>query len=397
MKKKKLKQEKYCLHHKFFFVSGLSLISLIPIYILGYPSSPGPFPPTTGYFTILSFLVLYPLVVFYYLHKKIPNRLISLLRKNFGFFTIYLSLSIILILLEIGIRIIGFVDWGDGMGPQQRDWRLRKYKLNSQGFREPEIPLQPAKGVIRIMGIGDSFGFGQGVDFKDTYLEQLKRSLLLKIPGLQIEMLNKAKPGWSTIEEYNYFIKDGITYKPDIVVVLFVLNDPEIKNYVLWPLSGNYTIDVQLWRSQLYFSLVRVYNMIRHPYDKFVFSLFEEGSETSQYCRKALREFGKVCSRNDIYPVMAICPMIVDFDNYKFIDLHKKAGQWGHASGFDVIDILPYFRKSQIPYRKLRVTSQDWHPNALAHSIISNAISEKIADYLKNRPSTLKTNSKNNE
>ena len=47
---------------------------------------------------------------------------------------------------------------------------------NIQGFREREITA-PTEGVTRIVAVGDSFTYGQGVDLQERYTERLEQAL----------------------------------------------------------------------------------------------------------------------------------------------------------------------------------------------------------------------------
>lgn len=342
--------------------------------------SQGPFSPKPGYFIILALLIAYPVFVFKYLLKRIPGLFSQLLKRRYGFIVIFSVLSLFLLMVECGFRISGIADWGGGQGPLQKDWRLRNYTLNEEGFRGPEIQYEKKKNVIRIMGFGDSFGFGQGVQWEDTYLEQLRIALLRERPDIRIETLNKAKPGWNTVQQYNYARATGIKFSPDIFIILFVLNDPEFRGYTLTSLT-RLPIEPYLWRSHVYFYLVRAYNMIRYPYNEYIKNLYKEGSQTSEYCQRSLIEFGKLARKDKIFIILAICPILSDFDNYEFAYIHKKISAWGSLSELFVVDLLPSFKQANIPAHTLRVSSQDWHPNATGHKIIADVLQEKIIKY----------------
>ena len=64
------------------------------------------------------------------------------------------------------------------------------YKTNSLGFRNEEIKKEKDKDIIRIIGLGDSFTFGMGIEQKKTYLGQLQTNLISDLN--KIEVLNQS-------------------------------------------------------------------------------------------------------------------------------------------------------------------------------------------------------------
>ena len=52
-----------------------------------------------------------------------------------------------------------------------------RYEHNSLGFRDTEHPLRKPADTVRIVALGDSFTYGVGADFDETYLAQVERRL----------------------------------------------------------------------------------------------------------------------------------------------------------------------------------------------------------------------------
>ncbi len=94
---------------------------------------------------------------------------------------------------------------------------------NSLGLRDREIgPRRP--GVPRILVFGDSLMFGYGVAIEDTatrILEQILRERL----GHEVEVVNAAVAGYSTLQAARSFALLANAVKPDIALLAFgVLN-----------------------------------------------------------------------------------------------------------------------------------------------------------------------------
>lgn len=113
---------------------------------------------------------------------------------------------------------------------------------NSYGLRDREFSLIPDPGVVRVLCLGDSLTFGDGVAVEDTYPKQLESRLGQK-SAIRYEVINAGVPSYDTWQEVAYFEEWGIRLKPNIVVVGFYANDvvpkPEkVKAF----LAGNATL-----------------------------------------------------------------------------------------------------------------------------------------------------------
>jgi hypothetical protein len=94
-------------------------------------------------------------------------------------------------------------------------------RINSRGYRDREYDWASPRG-FRILGLGDSFAFGFGVEEEETYLDRLERML----DGRQVEVVNAGLAGMGTDNEARLLAADGPALRPDLVLVgFFVGND----------------------------------------------------------------------------------------------------------------------------------------------------------------------------
>ncbi len=102
-------------------------------------------------------------------------------------------------------------------------------KTNAQGFRDDgEHAWTKPPGVIRILGLGDSFTFGWGVLLEETFLKKLEGHMRT-LTGLKIETINAGVPIWDLNHYYVYYREIGVRYAPDIVLLSYFFNDaPDI-------------------------------------------------------------------------------------------------------------------------------------------------------------------------
>jgi lysophospholipase L1-like esterase len=95
---------------------------------------------------------------------------------------------------------------------------------NSYGLRNDEFSPRPAGGVVRILCIGDSLTFGNGVRLAETYPKQLE-ALLNGQHGRRYEVINAGVPAYDTWQEIAYLRDEGLRLAPDVVIVGFYGND----------------------------------------------------------------------------------------------------------------------------------------------------------------------------
>jgi lysophospholipase L1-like esterase len=93
-------------------------------------------------------------------------------------------------------------------------------RTNSRGLRGGEVPYERTPGRNRILVLGDSVTFGYGLEEEDSY-----PALLGKRLGGGAEVLNAGVVGYGLDQQYLWFKREGVRYRPDVVVVGFSAGD----------------------------------------------------------------------------------------------------------------------------------------------------------------------------
>jgi len=96
--------------------------------------------------------------------------------------------------------------------------------LREYNYKKPEK-------IKRILLLGDSFFWGFGVNDNDVISELLQQKL-----GDKTEVINGSVTGYGTDQELLWLTKEGLRYKPDLVILgFFPTNDlDEISNSVMY-------------------------------------------------------------------------------------------------------------------------------------------------------------------
>jgi hypothetical protein len=91
-------------------------------------------------------------------------------------------------------------------------------RINGHGLRDVEHDYGTSSRR-RVLILGDSFGWGFGVEQEDTISARLGE----RCPDSEI--INASVPGYGTDQQYLYWRDEGQRYSPDVVVLMVYVND----------------------------------------------------------------------------------------------------------------------------------------------------------------------------
>lgn len=114
---------------------------------------------------------------------------------------------------------------------------------NSLGFRDDEISEKP-DSTYRILGVGDSFSFANGVEVENTYFKQLEQCLNSETEHT-IEIINGAVPAYSLIQEINFIKRYSEELETDAVLLGFYVGNDFIDSYELYDENHHPLIEVR--------------------------------------------------------------------------------------------------------------------------------------------------------
>jgi hypothetical protein len=131
-----------------------------------------------------------------------------------------------------GVRLSRFPDVGYELRPNLRGrYDGKKYRSNRFGFRQDDDPaLEKPEGVARIVGIGDSWMWGMGVDDGETYLDRLRERF--SAAARPVQVLNTAVWGYDARQQVATLRWKGLAFHPDIVVIGLCGNDREYPSFL---------------------------------------------------------------------------------------------------------------------------------------------------------------------
>ena len=94
------------------------------------------------------------------------------------------------------------------------------FRTNGLGLRGPDLG---AKQGRRVLGLGDSFAMGFGVEYAETYLTVLRD--LFGEHGEEVQTVNAGVVGYNLHNSYQYLAGAGVELAPDVVVLQIWVDD----------------------------------------------------------------------------------------------------------------------------------------------------------------------------
>lgn len=100
------------------------------------------------------------------------------------------------------------------------------HQHNALGFRDRDHRERKAADTVRIVALGDSFTYGIGADFEDTYLARVEQQLNQRPgPHRPVEIIKLGLPRQFPLVERLTLERYGLRFAPDIVMVAVLPND----------------------------------------------------------------------------------------------------------------------------------------------------------------------------
>jgi hypothetical protein len=243
---------------------------------------------------------------------------------------------------------------------------------NSFGMRGDEPDPQKNR---RLVVTGDSFTFGFNVAQEKIFPHLLKQSLQAKDPNY--EVLNLAVSGYATKDEVITLREKGMKWQPEVIIVGYVMNDPEVEPIQEIPA---YFRQPDWWQHSHVLRLFargakRLEILVKGGGDYYRYLHADQTSWASVV--DGFAAIKEMADSGEAKVMVVLFPDLWhDWANYPYRDIEQQVSDLARADGFTVINLRDYF--SAYPPDQLRVSPTDGLPNALAHQLAA----QSILDYL---------------
>lgn len=250
------------------------------------------------------------------------------------------------------------------------------YRINNLGFRGGDISVERPSGIRRILCLGDSFTFGEGVREEDTWPHRLDE---LAGPGTQV--INAGIQGYDLDHEALYLFLYGRQLDPDVVIVAFFMNDAmpfgetvshhERMTETSAEPSGIARVSA-LWR------LLERRRTVARRTSAYLRDLRQSfSSRRWEEAKSRIPRLREMADHDGFEIVAVIFPLLYELDDgYPLEREHEEVRTAFADAGIQVLDLLDAYRSHQAP--ELWAHAVDHHPNELAHAIAA----ERLARFL---------------
>ena len=262
-----------------------------------------------------------------------------------------------------------------------------RVKTNSVGMRDDEL-REPSDSLVRIAVVGDSYVFGYGVEMEDTFCHQLEALLNLDAEltsdGSVFEVVNLGVGGYTTRDEALVVEHRALPLNPALIIVAYVLNDPETE--AIQPLH-TYFSETRWWQ---YSHILRRFAHRAHRAKverlgggNYTRSLYGEPEKWQTVVdgfadMVTLAEAASIPIGLVVFPDATRCR---SWETYGLEDIHARVMDAANEAGFTVTrDLLEIFQ----PYDPLevRVALVDEHPNPFGHRLTAEYLLELVRTQL---------------
>jgi len=275
----------------------------------------------------------------------------------------------------------------------------RVVRINSQGLRATEIAPRPAPGTLRVLALGDSQTFGNGLDLAETWPQQLEQ-LLRAERGDRWEVVNAGIPGTDTWQHEILLRRLLAALHPHAVVLALYVNDVVPRTN---PRGG--AQPTNRWTKRVVYLLKRssvitwAYYVILPWYerkfggDNSVEEAVLSGTSDPRAERgwrqveHSLTEMKELCDARGVGLLLTILPRRDQVSgNHQGRAYNERVKKIAQSHGIAVIDVLPSLAAEYRVQGDKLFIPWDGHNAATANHVISARIAEVLKDFTAARP-----------
>jgi hypothetical protein len=255
------------------------------------------------------------------------------------------------------------------------------YRTNAAGFRDREFTLERSPGALRLVMLGDSFGFGEGVREEDT-VASLLEAHLGEAYGCPVEVYNLSVIGYTTEQEAALLEARALRYQPDAILVWYFLNDVGTVGTLDHLGAGEVPVffsHLRPFSSLARFLGDRLDRVLRaRQLVRQYFGDHDPEGEPWRRTVRALERISSLAAERGIPAFLFVHPVLFRLDDaYPFAALHAQVTRAAQAAGLTSFDLLEAFRGQEA--ERLWVHPSDQHPNEIATRLAARFAAARLA------------------
>jgi hypothetical protein len=248
------------------------------------------------------------------------------------------------------------------------------YRTNNLGLRGDDVAFEKAAGGRRILCLGDSVTFGEGVREEDTWPAQLARRL-----GPGTEVINAGIQGYDFNHEALYLLLHGRRLAPDVVVIAFFMNDAMQFGATVDHHQGTTEAahaSSALAKASATWRLFERRRRVAERTERYLSDLRESfRGDIWRDVKSRMPKVRELGERDGFRVVAVVFPLLHRLDDYPLAAAHADVTATFTAAGIPVVDLLEPFRA--YADEELWVHPVDPHPNEIGHRIAAERLAAR--------------------
>jgi len=253
-------------------------------------------------------------------------------------------------------------------------WARRYVSYNSEGFRDAEHGKAADPSVRRLLVVGDSFAYGEGIKrTPDRFGEQVTARLVEATGEFWVSM-NASKEDTHTLDHIE-FLRRMLPYRPRLVVLLYVFNDIDYLYQVTpdWKASRYSPVGVLYSNSHLFQQIYMLFKRAAGGRTDAV-AAYEDDHLVTRHVVDIKRFVTLATDHGASVFVVPIDPSVARSGGPR--PGHRNFVRLADKAGIPLIPALEVFRGAE--YNGLIVNWLDPHPNERAIRIAATHVADEL-------------------
>lgn len=264
--------------------------------------------------------------------------------------------------------------------------------LNGRGYRDRERRKRVSDETKRVVVIGDSIGDVYGLPTYDQgFVWKLEKRL--NMGKRQVDVVNLSVLGYNTQQEVALLSNIGLSYRPDLVIVAYCLNDRERHDgFVMGRLRQveraqleTGTLDKARLSSTLANSKLYVLGNYlfqrQHRQSGAVERISEERLLSVDTVAESFARLAALSTEHNFQVLVVVFPYLWDLNEYSYSSEHEFVATLVKRHQFKLLDLLEPFKDcarqdGQILTERVRLDR--FHPNEHGHRCAADALAAEI-------------------
>lgn len=247
---------------------------------------------------------------------------------------------------------------------------------NQLGMLDVPRELVNKTGALRVACLGDSVGGDCSLP-QDNTCAALERTLRDARGGRPTEVLNFSVPGYNTLQEARALELKAAAFDPDVVVLLYVVNDPFPDLAISHFLPGKLKFQHLIYNG-LRIAAWRLFDPAIDPFGGQLTRLHETPRAWNDVVLAGFDRIRSFAAARELPVVVAVFPLFLEHPLPEYLALYPQVVEAAQQRGFIALDLADTAYRDQTHASLVKPSRDLIHPNAHAHALAAGAIARAL-------------------